>query len=114
MNSCIQTNFSRLSDNSECNCLKAFEKLSQHLWNSLIMLEIGWKLFGNCFEIIENLSIPLFIFGRRREIFGNLQKLSEIFGDLRKSFENFGNLLKALVNLRKFRFCEDEKSRAFY
>ena len=46
--SCVQTNFSLLTDNSECNCLKTdllkfscflmFEKSSEHLRNSLIML----------------------------------------------------------------------------
>ena len=95
VNSRIQTNFSRLTDNSEhgeCNCLKTFEKSSEHLRNSSIMLEIGnrWP----CFEVVENLSTPSVIFGIRQEIFGNLRKPS--------------------VSLWKFRFCEDEKSHAFY
>ena len=92
--------------------LKTFGKSWEHLRNSLIMLEIGkhWP----CFEVVENLSTPSVIFGRRREIFGNLWKSSEIFSNLLKSSENFGNLPKPSANLWKFRFCEDQKSHAFY
>ena len=78
------------------------------------MLKIGWKSFGNrwpCFEVIENLSTPSVIFGSQREIFSNLRKLSE---NLWGSLEIFRNLWKQSVNLRKFRFCGDEKSHAFY
>ena len=99
----IQTNFSRLTDNSDCNCLKTFEMSSEHLRNFLIMLEIGWKSFGNrwpCFEVVEKLSTPSVIFGSHREIFGSLRKSSETFSDLRKSSENFDNLRKPSVNLR--------------
>ena len=95
VNSRIQTNFLRLTDNSEhgeCNCLKTFEKSSEHLRNSSIMLEIGNR--WSCFEVVENLSTPSVIFGIRQEIFSNLRKPS--------------------VSLWKFRFCEDEKSHAFY
>ena len=53
--------------------------------------------------MVENLSTPLVIFGSRQEIFGNLRKSSKIFGNLRKPS----------LNLRKFRFCGDEKSHAF-
>lgn len=111
-----QTNFSHLADNSERNCLKTLEKLSEHLRNSLIMLEIGWKSFGNCcpcVEVIKNLSTPSVIFGSRREIFDNLRKSSETFGDLWKSSKNFGNLRKPSVYLRKSRVYGDEKSRTF-
>ena len=76
----IQTNFSRLSDNSD----KTFEK-SQHLRNSLIIardsLEILWKsLACPVFEIIENLSTTWVIFGSRQEIFASLSKTSVTFG----------------------------------
>ena len=99
---------------------------TEYLPNSLIMLEIGWKLVGYgsrwpCLEAVENLSTPSVIFGSQREFFGNLRKLSEnlgrsseIFGDLRESSEIFANLRKPSVNLMKFRFCGDEKSHAFY
>ena len=115
--SSIQTNFSCLTDNSERNYLKTnkieiqlffvtFEKSSDHFRDSLIMLEIGWKSFGNhCrlgFKVVKNLSTPY------------LQKLLETFSNLRKSSEIFDNLWKPSVNLRKFRFCGDEKSHAFY
>ena len=42
--------------------------------------------------------------------------LWEIFGDLRfeSSEISFGNLRKPSVNLRKFRFCGDLKSHAYY
>ena len=40
-----------------------------------MILEIGWKSFGNCLEDVENLSTPLVIYGSRRHIFGSLQKL---------------------------------------
>ena len=106
----VLTNFSCLTDNGKCNCLKMFEKSSEHLRNSLIILKIGWKSFGNrwpCFEV----SV---FFGSRRKIFGNLWKSSKMFSDLRKSSENFGNLRNKSVNLRKIRFCRDEKSHAFY
>ena len=98
----IQTNFSRLTDNNECHCLKTdwieihcfltFEKSSEYLRNSLIMLGIGWKSFGNrcrpCFEVVENLSVRLVIVRSRWEIFGNLLKYSFIFGSHRKIFGN--------------------------
>ena len=112
----IQTNFSRLlSDNSECNYLKTFEKSSQHLRNSLIMFEIGWKSFGNRWRaVFWNRQKSFYAFGYLRKSSGNLRKSSDIFGNLRKSFENLGNLRKASVNLQKFRSCGDEKSHAFY
>ena len=113
----IQTNFSRLSYKSECNCLKKFEKSSKHLWNSLIMLEIGWKSLGNRWRTwFWNHQKSFYTFSYLRKSLRNLPKSSEIFGDLRKSFKNFGNLQKASVNLRKFRFCGDEirVSHAFY
>ena len=71
------------------------------------MLENGWKSFGNrwpCFEVVQNLSTSSVIFGSHWEIFGNLRKWSEMFRELRKPS----------VNLRKFRFCGDEKSHEFY
>ena len=75
------------------------------------MLEISWKSFGNhcrpCFEVIENLFTPSVIVRKS-------WKSLETFGDLGKSFKIFGNLWKPSVNLRKFRFCGDEKSHAFY
>ena len=111
----IQNNFSHLTDNSECNSFLTFEKLSEHLRNSLIMLEIDWKSLGNCcppcFEVIENLSTPLVIVGSCLKIIGSRWKPSKA---LRRSFEIFGNLRKPSLNLRKFRFCRDEKSHAFY
>ena len=111
----IQTNFSCLSDNSKCNCLKTFEKSSQHLWNSLVMLKIGWKSFGNCWRaLFWHCRKSFYTFSYLRKSSGNLPKSSEILGNLQKSFENFGNLRKALVNLQKSRFCVDVKSRAFY
>ena len=100
----IQTNFSCLTDNNECNCFKTFEKWSEHLQT---MLEICWKSFGNrwpYFEVVQNLSTPSALFGSRR-------KSSAIFGSIPK---NLDNLWKPSVNLWKFRFCEDEKSHAFY
>ena len=71
------------------------------------MLDIGWKSFGNrwpCLEVVKNVSTPSVIFGSCCEIFGDLRKLLEIFDDL----------WKPSVSLRKFMFCKDEKSHAFY
>ena len=63
-------------------------RTSSELCN-IIMLEIGWKSFGNrcrpCFEVIENLSIPSVIFRSHREMFGSHWKPSAIFGSLPKS-----------------------------
>ena len=87
----IQTNFSCLTDNSDCNCLIQFFRLKEHLRTSLVMHEIGWKSFGNCwlcFEVIENFYTPSVIFGSRQEIFSNLRKLSEIFGNLQSVVGN--------------------------
>ena len=87
--------------------IQFFFWLNEYLPNSLTMLEIGLKSFGNhwpCLEVVENLSTPSVIFGSGREI----------FGDLRESSEIFANLRKPSVNLMKFRFCGDEKSHAFY
>ena len=104
--------------------IQFFFWLNEYLPNSLIMLEIGLKSFGNHWpwlEVVENLSTPSVIFGSQWEFFGNLRKLSEnlrrssdIFGDFQKSSEIFANLRKPSVSLLKFRFCGDEKSRAFY
>lgn len=82
-----------------------------------MMLEIGWKSFRNCwpcFKVVKNLSTPSVFFRSCCKIFGNLWKSSEIFGSCRKSSEIFRNLWKPSVNRRKFRFCGDEKYRAFY
>ena len=102
----IHTNFSRLTDNNECNCLSADEikiqfvfdvrEVSEHLRNSLLMLEIGCKSFGNRWPCRRksfcNLHLRLSsevegkssaIFGSRQKIFGNLWKQSvKIFGNL--------------------------------
>ena len=130
-----------------------FEKSSEHLRNSLIMLEIGWKSFGNrCWPYFEVIVILLCIYFTLRfsiyarphkllsfyyhhakiktvclsvclssKIFQHLRlssevvgKSSEVVANLRRSFEIFGNLPKPSVNLRKFRFCGDEKSHVFY
>ena len=70
-----------------------FEKSSEHLQNSLIMLEIGWKSFGNhcrpCFEVIENLSTHSVIVGSHRKIFGSCWKPLAMFGSLLKSLAVF-------------------------
>ena len=63
-----------------------------------MMLEIGWKSLYT-FAILWNSS-------------ENLGKLLETFIDLWNFPEMFGNLQKLSVNLRKFRFCGDEKSHA--
>ena len=104
----IQTNFSCLTDNSECNCLQYIWEVVRTSSELLIMLEIGWKSFGTHWHAQ--------FWSRQKSFytFGNLWKSSKIFGNIRKSFENFGNLWKLLVNFRIFRFCGDEKSCAFY
>ena len=100
-----------------------FEKASEHLRNSLLMLEIGWKSSGNrkpCFEVVENYSTTSVIFrsrressvifGGRREIFGNLQKLPKIFGDFQRSKNIYGFLtlkLKLLKNLMRAKALRD-------
>ena len=92
-----------------------FEKSLEHLQNSLIMLEIGWKFFGNLcwpyFEVIKNISTSLVIVRSLPKIFGSRWKPSAIFGSL---LEIFDNLQKPSVNLKKFSFYGDEKSHAFY
>ena len=72
------------------------EKSSEHLRNSLIMLEIGRKSFGNhcwpCFEVVENLST--LTFGYRWKSSENLRNLLEpsaIFGSLSKPSAIFGS-----------------------
>ena len=104
----IQTNFSCLTDSSECNCLQYIWEVVRTSSELLIMLEIGWKSFGTHWHAQ--------FWSRQKSFytFGNLWKSSKIFGNIRKSFENFGNLWKLLVNFRIFRFCGDEKSCAFY
>ena len=95
----IQTNFSLLTDNSKCTCLKSDQiKNSIHFSrrrNSLIMLKIGWKSFGNrcrpCFYVIKNLSTPLVNTGSCRKIFGSRWKPLVIFGSLSKSSAIFGS-----------------------
>ena len=77
-----------------------------------LMLEIGWKSFRNrwpCYvfkllKIILHLQLSL-------EVVKNLRQSSEVVG---RSSEVVGNLRKPSVNLRKFRFCADERSQAFY
>ena len=78
----IQTNFSRLTDNSECNCFLMFEKLSEHLQNSSIMLEIVWKP-------LAVVAGPVL---KSSKIFLHLRLSTEVVGSLRRSFEVFGNL----------------------
>ena len=98
VNSRIQTNFSRLTDNSEhgeCNCLKTFEKSSEHLRNSLTMLEIGWKSFLKSLahpvlkssKIFRHLWLSAEIIGKSSEVIGNLQRFSEVFRKLRQTSE---------------------------
>ena len=74
-----------------------------------------WKIVGPVLEVVKNLSTPSVIFGSCQEIFGKyyLWKLSEIFGNNRNSSEIFSNLWKLSVNLWKFSFSGDGKSRAF-
>ena len=99
--SCIQTNFSRLTDTSECNCLCSRSHSSFR--NSLIMLEIGWKSFGNRQrDLFWSRRKSFYTFGYPQKLSESLRKSSEIFGNLRKSFENFNNLPKPSVKLRKF------------
>ena len=57
----IQTNFSRLADNSKCNCLKTFEKSSKHLRN--LNSEHLWKsLINYAQDWLENLWKSLALF----------------------------------------------------
>ena len=116
----IQTNFSRLTDNGECtfNCLKtdcgvweAIRTSSELLNNAQDLFEIFWK------------SLPALFWSHWKSFYTftchwksseNLRKLLKTFSDLQKFFEIFGNLRKPSVNLRKFRFCGDEKSHVFY
>ena len=83
------------------------------------------KLFNNAWDWLEILwkSLPALFWSHWKSVYTfcyrwksseNLWKSLETFGDLRKSFEIFGNLQKPSVNLRKFRFCGDEKSHSFY
>ena len=104
----VQTNFSRLTDNSECNCLKTSSKLFN---NARDWLEILWKSLPSLFWSHRK---SFYTFGYRQKSSENLRKSLETFGDLRKSFEIFGNLRKPSVNRRKFRFSGDENSHAFY
>ena len=64
-----------------------FEKSSEHIRNSLIMLEIGWKS-------LEIVAGPVL---KSSEVVENLRKLLETFGDLRKSFEIFDKLSSEAV-----------------
>ena len=75
-----------------------------------LMLEIGWKSFGNRWPVLKSLkfSLPLRLSLKSLK---NLRQSSEVVG---QSSEVIRSLRKPLVNLRKFRFCADEKSRAFY
>ena len=94
----IQTNFSRLTDTSECNCLKTFEKSSEDLRNSLIMLEIGWKSFGN----------------RWRALFWSRWKSFYTFGYLQKSSVNLRQSSESVGKFSEIQVLRRRKSYAFY
>ena len=92
-----------------------FEKSSEHLRNSLIMLEIGWKSFGNrCWPYFEVIVILLCIyFTLRFSIYARPHKLLSFYYHHakiktvclsvchRKSFYTFDYRRKLSENLRK-------------
>ena len=99
----IQTNFSRLTDTSKCNCLKMFEKWSEHLRNNAQdLLEVLWKslalnwspksfcTFGYLWKSSGNLQ-------HSSEVVGHLQRSSLVFWNLRQSSEEVGRSLKIQV-----------------
>ena len=93
----IQTNFSRLTDNSECNCLKTDQ--------------ISSELFNNARDWLEIPSLEIVAGPVLKNPSENRRKPSE---NLRRPLKVFRHLRKPSVNLRKFRFCGDEKFHAFY
>ena len=82
-----------------------FEKSSEHLWSSLIIIKIGsWKSFENCclyFEVV----IEIFVYLRKSS--GNLWKSSKIFGNLWKPLVNF----RKLKNLTHYYTCQLSRLR---
>ena len=116
MTSHIQTNFLRLTDNSEWtfNCLKTdygvweVIRTSSELFNNVQdWFEIFWKSLPALFWSHWKFFYTFTCHWKSSE---NLRKSLKTFSDLQKSFKIFGNLWKSSVNLRKFRFCGDEKS----
>ena len=94
----IQTNFSHLTDNSECNCFLTFEKSSEHLQNSSIMLEIVWKPL----EVVTGPVLKLSkIFLHLRLSSEVVRKSSEVIGSLWRSSEVFRNLWQSSEAVRK-------------
>lgn len=81
-------------------------------------------MVGNPFEIVGpvlksskiflHLRFSSEVVAKSLATFGSRRKSSEVVGSLPKSSEIFRNLWKPSVNRRKFRFCGDEKYRAFY
>ena len=119
--SCIQTNFSRLTDNSGLlknrwnknsifHVREVVRTTSELLNNAQDWLEILWKLLPAQFWSHRKY---FYTFGYHWKSSENLWKSLETFSDLRKSFKMVGNLRKSSVNLQKFKFCGDEESHAF-
>ena len=110
----IQTNFSWLTENSVSLRKNRLNKNAIVFWSSSSCPNI----FGTLIKLIAGpvlkSSKSLYTFGYLRKSSGNLRKSLETISDLWNSTEIFGNLWKPLVNLRKFTYCEDEKSHAFY
>ena len=86
-----------------------FEKSSEHLWNFLIMLKIGWKSFGNCcwpcFEVVEHLSchhwLSSEVVGKSSEFIGNLRQSLEVFRKLWQSSEAISKSLEIQILRRR-------------
>ena len=111
----IQTNFSHLTDNSESNCLKTNKIKIQLFFDVWEVVRTSLELLNNAQDRLEILwkSLPTLFWSHWKFFytFGYHWKLSE---NLRRLLEVFRNLWKLSINLRKFRFCGDKISHAFY
>ena len=104
-----KNNFSRLSDNSECNCLKTFEKSSQHFQNSLQCS----RLVGNCWcahfwrhqkSLYTFARLSSEVVGKSSEVVGNLRRSLEVFRKLQQSSEAVDKHLEIQVLWRRINF----------
>ena len=103
----IQTNFSRLTDNSESNCLKTDQiKNIQLFFDVREVVRTSSGLLNNArdwLEVLKSLKIFLQlrlsseVVGKSSEVVANIRRSSEVFRNLRQSSEDV-----------------DEKCHAFY
>ena len=104
--SSIQTNFSRLTDNSECNCLKTDQIKMQVFFDVREVVRTSSGLFNNARDWLEvlksskiflHLRLSSEVVGKSSEVVGNIRRSSQVFRNLRQSSEDV-----------------DEKCHAFY